>query len=209
MTSLPGRVKRTVLNGNKLVLRDKREGDAKRDYKWKTDPEIARLDASFPIDLSFSQFQALHMDQPPFFTDFGSRTFAIDTLEGEHIGNCMYYNLDKRERSAELGIIIGESAYWNQGYGTEALNLFVKHLFEEMRLGIVYLHTLEWNIRARRAFEKCGFSASGIVNKNGYVFAAMQLERSRWERMNSSQELWEAPACSSPPTTIETTPHSK
>ena len=187
MTELPGRVTRSKLKGRKVILRDKCSEDAERDYKWKSDPEIAQLDATLPVQISLPQFRALHIYQPP-LADWGGRSFAIDTLDGEHIGNCMYYNLDKRMRSIEIGIIIGERSYWNKGYGTEAVSLLVKHIFQELRIEKIHLHTLEWNLRAHRAFEKCGFCASGVRNRDGYVFMVMELQRSHWEKANSSEE---------------------
>jgi RimJ/RimL family protein N-acetyltransferase len=187
MTELPGRVAKALPKGHKVLLRDKRWGDAEQDHKWKTDPEIAQLDATLPVQLSLSQFRALHIYQPP-FADWGGHTFAIDTLDGEHIGNCMYYNLDKHTRSVEIGVIIGERSYWNKGYGTEAISLLVNHIFQELRVEKIYLHTLEWNLRAHRAFEKCGFSTSGVRNRDKYTFMVMELQRSQWEKASTLEE---------------------
>ena len=36
------------LHGAKVVLREKRVEDAEFDYRWRSDPEIARLDAASP-----------------------------------------------------------------------------------------------------------------------------------------------------------------
>ncbi len=41
------------------------------------------------------------------------------------IGSLAFTNIDWRNRSSEFGIMIGEKAYWNQGYGTEAVGLLV------------------------------------------------------------------------------------
>ena len=35
-----------MVAGKKVVLRDKRLADAKDDYAWQTDPELAQLDAA-------------------------------------------------------------------------------------------------------------------------------------------------------------------
>jgi RimJ/RimL family protein N-acetyltransferase len=53
-------------------------------------------------------------------TSANRRQFAVDTLEGRHIGNCAYYNIDKGGGEAEVGIMIGERSYWDKGYGTAA-----------------------------------------------------------------------------------------
>ena len=106
----------------------------------------------------------------------------------------MYYNLDKRTRSVEIGIIIGEREYWNKGYGTEAVELLIRHIFQEIKLDKIYLHTLEWNARAHRAFEKCGFCECRVRNRDGYVFKVMEIERRHWENSTLSKEKETTPS---------------
>ena len=119
---------------------------------------------------------------------FNNHRFAIMTLEdGTHIGNCMYYDLDLRRREAELGIMVGDRAYWNGGYGTEAAGLLLDHLFEELKLERVYLKTLEWNIRAQNAFTKCGFRQYGWGNQGRYRFMLMEIKRPEWEARRHDQ----------------------
>jgi RimJ/RimL family protein N-acetyltransferase len=38
----------------------------------------------------------------------------------------------------------------------------------------VYLKTLDWNVRAQRAFEKAGFQACGRSRRGGNVFVVME-----------------------------------
>ena len=44
------------LRGARVVLRDKRLDDAEQDYIWRSDPELARLDAAYPLTMSFDRF---------------------------------------------------------------------------------------------------------------------------------------------------------
>ena len=41
------------IRGEKVVLREKRIQDAEDDYAWRTDEELARLDATRPLKMSF------------------------------------------------------------------------------------------------------------------------------------------------------------
>ncbi len=77
------------------------------------------------------------------------------------IGSCKFFNLDHRNRSSEFGIMIGDKSYWNRGYGTEAVQLFLKHGFHTLNLHRIYLRVLETNPRAIRAYEKAGFTHEG------------------------------------------------
>ncbi len=77
------------------------------------------------------------------------------------IGNIGFFNLDYKNRCAELGIMIGDKSCWNQGYGTEAVRLLVQHGFRTLNLNRIYLRVLENNPRAIRAYEKAGFTHEG------------------------------------------------
>ena len=166
-----------VLTGQKMVLREKRLSDAANDYSWRTDPELSRFDAAFPLKLAFREFVLYYTEQLRSLKE-DRRWFAIDTLNGQHIGNCMYYDLDKNRRQAKIGIIIGDRDYWDKGYGTDAVMTLVAYVFEEMRLERAYLDTLEWNARAQRCFQKCSFVVSGHVNDRGHDFVIMELYKS-------------------------------
>ena len=51
------------LTGGKVILREKRLEDAWLDYLWRSDKEIARLDAAFPLKMTFQEFLRLFRDQ--------------------------------------------------------------------------------------------------------------------------------------------------
>ena len=43
------------LQGARIVLRDKLFEDAANDYRWRSDPELARLDAAIPLNMYFER----------------------------------------------------------------------------------------------------------------------------------------------------------
>jgi RimJ/RimL family protein N-acetyltransferase len=174
------------LNGGKVVLREKRLEDAHDDYVWRSDLELAKLDAAPPLRMSYDEFAKYYRDELRFPVTW-SRRFAITTSEGAHIGNCMYYDVDSVNRKAELGIMIGDRAYWDHGYGYDAMVTMIEYIFTHTNLTLLYLHTLEWNLRARKAFQKCGLREVGPVRKNGYRFVRMELEREEWQRIRAEK----------------------
>lgn len=103
--------------------------------------------------------------------------FAIEAPDGEHIGNCTFYNIDSSLKEAELGIMIGRRDYWGKGYGVDAIQTLVGHIFEELELERVYLHTLEWNSRACKCFARCGFAECGRLMKQDKRFIKMEILR--------------------------------
>ena len=168
------------LRGEKVLLRDKSLEDAFNDYAWRTDEELACLDATRPIRMSYDDFLR-HSRDEVIFSSATSKRLAINTLDGKHIGNCMCYDIDFRKCQAELGIMIGDREYWGQGYGTDSVNTLLSHIFLETPLRKVYLHTLEWNGRARRSFAKSGFREVKNVRRSGMDFVFMEISREEWE----------------------------
>ena len=49
----------------------------------------------------------------------------IDIEANELIGNCGFVKIDNLNQTAEIGLFIGNKNYWNRGYGTEAINLWL------------------------------------------------------------------------------------
>jgi RimJ/RimL family protein N-acetyltransferase len=181
------------IEGKLVVLRSKRIADAEADYRWRVDPELAALDATRPITLTFREYSRYHRDDLQFPSPWSVR-FAIETIDGRHIGNCMYYDIDWERRQAELGIMIGDREYWNTGYGTDAVKTMLLHIFTDTRLKRVYLHTLLHNVRAQRAFEKSGFMSMGTVRKDGFDFQRMELTREEWVKAAQAPAEKHAPA---------------
>jgi len=50
----------------------------------------------------------------------------------------------------------------------------VRLVFREKGLRRVFLHTLDWNVRAQRCFQKAGFVPRGQVRRDGRNFLLME-----------------------------------
>ena len=177
--AVPGGGPYSELYGGRIILRDKQSDDAENDYRWRSDPELARLDAAIPLTMSFERYLKLFEDQMKYPTP-GSHHYSIDTLDGRFIGNCMYYDMDTVNLEAELGIVIGDRDYWSDGYGYDAVTTLLDHMFNARNLKRVYLHTLEWNGRAQKSFSKCGFNAVRPVRRMAHDFILMDVLRDDW-----------------------------
>ena len=166
--------------GDNIVLREKHVSDIPDDYQWRTDPELAELDATRPLHMSYSDFER-YSRQELAYPAVRSKRLAVDTADGVHIGNVMFYDIDLRGGEAELGIMIGNKDYWGQGYGTETVKLLLDHMFEAYPFSRVYLHTLEWNRRAQKSFHKSGFKDVKPVRRSGFDFIQMEIWRHDWD----------------------------
>ena len=169
-----------LIKGQKVILREKNIEDAEDDYRWRTDEELAKLDATRPINMSFSNFRS-YVEEEIRSPSPRSKRLAIDTIYGKHIGNFMYYDIDLRRGESELGIMIGDRSYWSKGYGSDAIRAVRNHLFSQTTLKRLYLHTLEWNERARKSFTNAGLREVKLVSRGGLKFVLMETRRSEWE----------------------------
>ena len=181
-----------MLRGKKVVLRDKQWEDATNDYAWRSDDELARLDAAPPLRVPYTEYLFEHATEIN-ATSERRRRYAIETLDGRHIGNCMYYDVDKKRGQAELGIMIGDRDYWQQGYGADAVTVLLDHIFTTTNITRVYLKTLDWNARAQGCFRKCGFVAYGHITRRDKTFVTMQITRKDWERRKLASPVTNAP----------------
>jgi diamine N-acetyltransferase len=150
-----------MIYGDNIRLRAIERQDLPRFVEWLNDPEIIQgLLFYLPMSLAEEEgwFENV-LKRPP-----AERPLVIEIHEGNEwvmIGNCGVHNIDWRCRSSEVGIFIGEKRLWSHGYGTQAMQLLLKHCFETLNLNRVALDVYENNPRAIRSYEKAGFTHEG------------------------------------------------
>lgn len=85
---------------------------------------------------------------------------------GIPIGNVGLNHIDRSNRSAIFGIMIGESSARGRGYGTEAAHLMLDYSFTALGLHSVSLTCSEFNLAGQRAYAKAGFKECGRIREN-------------------------------------------
>ncbi len=153
-----------MLEGEKVRLRPIEREDLPRFVRWFADPEVRRHLLVY-LPFSLTQEERWYEELQERLRRSESVVLALETLDGLHIGNIGLHEIDWKNRHAELGIVIGEKAYWGQGYGTDAIRTLLRLAFEEMNLHRVYLVVDEDNLRAIRCYEKCGFREEGRLRE--------------------------------------------
>ncbi len=93
--------------------------------------------------------------------------FAIyENATWKYLGFVGLIHIDYVNRTAELGIMIGESIARGKGYGTEATRLILDHAFLALGLCNVMLRVFEYNIAGIKVYEKVGFRTIGRRRKS-------------------------------------------
>lgn len=77
--------------------------------------------------------------------------------------------VNPEDNRARYAIGIFDPGCWGQGIGTEVTNLVLSYAFEELKLHRVDLKVLEYNRRAIRCYEKCGFIIEGIEREGALI----------------------------------------
>lgn len=151
-----------MILGENVRLRPIEREDLPRYVAWFGDPEVRRH-LTIYLPFSLAQEERWYERMLDGVEGGDNVLLAIETLEGVHIGNIGLHNIDWKDRSAELGIVIGEKSYWGRGYGARAIRTFLRVAFEEMNLHRVFLRVDSDNARGIRCYQKCGFQKEGLM----------------------------------------------
>jgi RimJ/RimL family protein N-acetyltransferase len=88
--------------------------------------------------------------------------------------------------SAEISLVIGETSFWGQGIGQEAMTLLLNFGFTELRLVHIWLIVRVDNKRAIDLFSGLGFTRNEILNNSVDVEGVpcdkwrMALDKNAW-----------------------------
>lgn len=158
-----------MYKGEKVILRAYKEEDAIKAHRFVNDKElITNLSNSIPFPMTYEEELGFVKSQKK--NNEGTYNFAIEAIENkEYIGGCGINKVNWQTRVAELGIMIGNKEYWGKGYGTDAIKVLIKFMFEEMNINKISLGVYSFNKRAIRCYEKCGFKVEGVLKQEVYT----------------------------------------
>ncbi|MDF5756993.1 GNAT family protein [Spongiactinospora sp. TRM90649] len=159
-TARPDFLSKPTLGGDLVVLRPLTAGDLPALMPILADAGIARLTGS----------HAGAFDPDKLRTWYATRAECDDRLDlavveratGECVGEAVLNDWDEPNESCNFRIALVPSAT-SRGLGTEATRLIVGYAFEKLGLHRVSLWVYAFNPRARRAYEKAGFVAEGVL----------------------------------------------
>ncbi len=166
--SLGGRVERLI--GSRIVLRECTSSDCVHIHRWWNDQQTTlwmgrRFRRPTTIEERKEGLEKV-INQPP----EGSVYFAIaDKGTLAYIGGIDLTSIDWTDKNAVLSIVIGDEANRNKGYGSEAIQLLLRHAFQEMKLHKIELNVSAKNEQALRCYMKNGFQIEGRKRDHDFV----------------------------------------
>ncbi|MGE0493629.1 MAG: GNAT family N-acetyltransferase [Vulcanimicrobiota bacterium] len=171
----------------RLLLRPLQRADIDHIRRWFHDKDLIRL--AFGTSADGPTLDRLAREYCEEIQSGRRNALAIWTPDGRFIG-FVRFNLRRRgrERIARVGIMIGQRMYWNGGFGTEAMMALNAYLFTRRQTNLIELDTADFNTRAQRCFEKCGFRRKreqnlvSLVDGSSSTKIWMELDHARWQR---------------------------
>ena len=93
----------------------------------------------------------------------------IESKDNKLIGTIGLEHFNWIERSAMLGIFIGDSEFRSNGYGSESIKILLEYGFKYLNLHSIRLDLLSINERAHKCYLKCGFKDTGRSREEIYL----------------------------------------
>lgn len=137
------------LENRNLVVRPANRDDAKVLCEWWSDGKIM-AHAGFPNGIKTDIDKLI--DRLSKQND-NARILIIE-IDTKKVGE-MSYKIE--DNVAEIGIKICDFKYQEKGYGTKAIKMLIKYLFNDVQVKKVILDTNLKNTRAQHVYEKLGF----------------------------------------------------
>jgi len=152
-----------------LVLREVREEDSETLFKWINNKKLVNFNSHYqPISRKSHDQWFSNIQNREDFIIF-SIVLLLNKSEETLIGTTSLRNIDLINRKAEFQIRIGDCSELNKGWGSKTIIEILKFAFLNLNLNRVYLDVFETNVRAKKAYEKCGFKLEGIKKKDAFI----------------------------------------
>ncbi|MFD9889102.1 GNAT family N-acetyltransferase [Amycolatopsis sp. NPDC059027] len=149
------------LTGEKVVLTQLDESHL--DDSWASlqdmDPESRRLTGTHTT-FTHEQIRKWNASRPG-LTDRADWAI-LRAGDRVYVGDAALTDVDAGNASAGFRIALSRPGDFGRGYGTEAVRLVLDYAFGLVGLHRVQLEVFDFNPRARRVYEKCGFVAEGV-----------------------------------------------
>ena len=147
-----------------IVLRAMQEEDLKKSIGWVNDADTARAINRFSPVSYANHLNWFHS----IINDPKKTVFAIDSEDGEYVGNCGLSDIDFRNRKAELWIYLSKEST-GKGYGLNATTALIKYGYNKLNLNRIYLYVMGYNNPAISLYKKLGFEHEGVFKENFYI----------------------------------------
>src|SRR6516162_1889719 len=154
-----------VLAGKRVTLRRAHPDDYEARLRLGTDTEIIRMYGGSRDDVRPMTEEAARRWVQGLLEQDYARVIEV----GTPIGQIRLDRVDLRDRRASLAVGIEDRTQLGIGLGTEAIGLVLEFAFNVLKLHRLSVRVVEYNTRAIRAYQKCGFVVEGREREAAFV----------------------------------------
>ncbi len=147
-----------MLTGKEVYLRGVEKKDIAFFYKIWCDDEVRNYDISFIIPPG----REFIMDNFNRFMSLSRKYLSIVSKREELLGYITYEEAKDCPNVYMIGITL-DKAYWNLGYGRDAIEVLLSYLFMSRAAKRVELEVADFNERAIKCYNACGFVQEGVM----------------------------------------------
>lgn len=154
-----------MISGNKVFLTAISKDSIQQLMAWRNDPQLRKYfreyrEISDAMQEAWYKGRVLNNDKQ---VDFEIHSLATEKL----IGHCSLNYISWVNRTAELGIYIGDPDHRGGGYGKDALRLLMDYAFKTLNLNRVWCEVFS-NNAAIEVYRKIGFVDEGKMRQHHF-----------------------------------------
>jgi RimJ/RimL family protein N-acetyltransferase len=150
------------MKNKQIYLRKVRIEDAFAYQESSTNEEIRYMTGT-PSEYTLEEIKT-HIKK--IIKDTSREDYAICLNETkEMIGELAILDIDSPNHAAVFRISMNHTNHTGKGFGTEAMELIINYVFNDLKLNRLQLEVFSHNVRGIRAYEKAGFVKEGILRE--------------------------------------------
>ena len=181
---------RLVIAGERVVLRRPTENERPALERWRNERLVSRSLIAAVLDEVLEHLADLDTrDDRLDMIVWTGPSFRGGSVSEVPVGLVTLHHVDREVGQAELGKLIGETAYRGKGAAQEATHLLVAYGFEHLGLNRIYLRTMDGNLKNIKINEQLGFNFEGVLRQaarvNGSLGDVIQMAMLRAEYLAS------------------------
>jgi diamine N-acetyltransferase len=176
-----------------IRFRPVEKDDLKLLHKWENDFELMMYSRSKPLNfVSMAQIERQYDEWMKQDKDIRfivelvgtNEPIGLAVIRGQKWGNV---------KGTDLGTYIGKKDLWGQGYGKQITVALLEMCFIFLNMERCQAWSIEYNTRARKTLEACGFKKGGVVRNtslvNGKKWNSLHFDILREEYLNIRENL--------------------
>jgi len=138
-----------------------REKHLENALKWFNDPEITQWleTGDWPLTRGAEEDFFRAADRQ----DRANVQFAVESLQGEHVGFSGLRSIDWQSRVAVSGSVIGRKDLWSKGLGGDTVKVRNRYAFEVLGMRLLIASVIADNSRSLAMLASAGYEEVGRV----------------------------------------------